>query len=278
MKADERQRLETNALAQGATALVGRAKSGALVPPRVLGAVLLVALLGGVWYYVATSNRTAASANWASFADIARTGGTTSLEEYAKANTQDVPGRLARLELARLKLGADGIGKLAVRDVEQRNKAVASVEAARTELLALADEFRGDKTMQATCLLEAADAELSLVGIPKTAGGADYRGTVGEAAGLLGRAADLLGAATPAGESLTKRAEELKANKAQVEEVGTRLNNLLTPPPSLVPGGPKTPDGLIPSPAPPKVGDGPQAPAGPAGTPPSATRTPATPR
>ena len=282
MKADERHRLETNTLAAGAAALVGRAKTGHLVSPKVLGAVLAVALVGGVWWYVSSSNRSATSANWTTFADTMRTGGQESLDGFVKLNASDTPGRLARLELARIKLGADGISKLPVRDGESRAKAVASIEAARGDLVALADEFRGDKTLQATCLLDAAEAELALVGITKTPGGSDSRGTVAAATDLIRKAADVIGPTTTYGETLLKRAADLEANKAQVEEVGMKLNNLLTPPPSLVPsdglGSPKAPSGPIQDPVAPTVpkGEGPKAPSGPIGTPPTGMSTPAT--
>jgi hypothetical protein len=273
MKADEQSRLETNDLAAGAAAFLDRAKSGRLVSPKLLGVVLAVAVLGGVWWYVSTSNTRSASASWASFADIARTGGAASLEEYIKAGGNDTPGRLARLELARIKLGPDGIVKLSLRDNDQRTKAIASIEAARTELTELAGEFRGDKAMQAACLLDAAEAELALVGIAKSAGGSDFRGSVSTAADLTRQAADAVGPTTPFGETLIERAKELEANKAQIEEVGLKLNQLLTPPPSLVPSGglgtPKAPEGKLPEiTPPPPPADGPNAPAGPV-TPPT---------
>ncbi len=279
MKAEHRHELETNELAAGAKAFVKKVKAGQVVPPKVLAGVLAVVLIGGAWYYFTKSSRSATSTNWATFADVTRTGGTSALEEFAKTNGTDTPGRLARLELARTKLGADGIAKLAVRDVEQRSKAVASIEAARGELTALADEFKGDKTLQTSCLLDAAEAELSLVGIAKSPGGSDFRGTVAGCVALLKRATDAIGPATPAGESIAKRADELEKNKAQVEEVGVKLNSLLAPPPSLVPsdglGTPKAPTGPIKDPAPP-AGERPRAPAGSVGTPPTGGSTPAT--
>ena len=279
MKAEHRHELETNDLAAGAKALVQKVKTGQVVPPKVLAGVLAVALIGGAWYYFAKSSRSAAATSWARFADLVRTGGPTDLEEFAKINGTDTPGRLARLELARAKLGADGIAKLAVKDVEQRSKAVASIEAARGELTTLADEFKGDKTLQTSCLLDAAEAELSLVGIAKTPGGSDFRGTVAGCVALLKQAADAIGGDTAAGQAIAKRMADLEANKAQVEEVGVKLNSLLTPPPSLVPsdglGTPKAPTGPIKDPAPP-AGERPQAPAGPVGTPPTGGSTPPT--
>ena len=182
--------------------------------------------------------------------------------------------------MARGKLGPDGIAKLAARDGDQRSKAVASIEAARGELTTLADEFASDKTLKTTCLLDAAEAELALVGIAKTPGGSDFRGTVAGTVALLKQAADVIGRATPAGEAIVKRADDLEASKAQVEEVGVKLNSLLTPPPSLVPTDglgttPKPPVGPITVPTPP-AGEGPKAPAGPVGTPPTNSGTPAT--
>ncbi len=282
MKAEHRHELETNTLAEGAANLIDRAKHGQLVSPKTLGLVLGIALVGGVLWYVLSSNRSAASTTWATFADTMRTGGQESLDTFVKANGTDTAGRLARLELARLRLGTDGIAKLPTRDADQRTKAVTNVETARTELRTLADEFRGDKTLEPTCLLAAAEAELALVGIAKTPGGSDYRGNVSEAVSLIRKAADVVGPTSTAGEALVKRANDLEANKAQVEDVGVKLNNMISPTAPSAPvdglGNPKPPTGPIQNPAPPTApaGEGPKAPAGPITTPPTAVR-PATP-
>jgi hypothetical protein len=272
MNADHRKELETNSLAAATKTFIERAKSGQVVSPRVLGVVLAVVLVGGVWWYLAASNRKSASLQWAGLALLNRDTSPSRLEEFAKENKDSVAGRLARLEQARIQLGPEGIAALQLRDTDRRAKGIASIEAARDEMVKLADEFKGDKTLQATCLTAAAEAELALVGVSNSPTGTDSKGTVGKAAELLRKAADAIGPATPVGEQLITRAKDLEANKAKVEEVGARLNGLLMPPPSLTPptvppgglgSGPLPPVGPIPAPKPPelpKAGDGPKAP------------------
>ncbi|MFO0851588.1 MAG: hypothetical protein U0871_23960 [Gemmataceae bacterium] len=272
MNADHRHELETNSLAQATSNFVEKVKSGKVVSPKVLGVALAVVLVGGTWWFLATTNRRAASQQWAELAILGRDTSPTRLEEFAQANKDTAAGRLARLEAARLQLGPDGIAHLQMRDADRRAKGITSIEAARDELVKLSDEFKGDKALQATCLMAASEAELALVGVAKTPGGTDFRGTVGKATELLRKAADAIGPTTPVGEKALARAKDLDANRAKVEEVGLKLNGLLTPPPSLAPPlsglgtGPKPPEGPIPTPKPPelpKAGEGPKPPTAP---------------
>ncbi len=276
MKADERKRLEENELAHGVTALMDRARSGRLWNYRILGLVLAVVIVGGVWWYAVHESRKANSRMWAVWADLERSPSPSGLEEFANSNKDTVPARLARLEAARIQLGPDGIAQLRQRDQATRNKGIENIEKAREELTRLADEFKGDPTLQATCLLDAAEAELALVGIPKGAAGLGDKGTVQAAADLYRKAAAAVGENTPVGEQARKKAEALEAKAQTVEQVGDRLNNLLSPPPSFngTPGaGPKPPEGPIPAPKPPetpKPGEGPKAPDKPLNPPPAA--------
>jgi hypothetical protein len=268
MKAEERKELETNALAAGAQKLLARAKSGRLVNPYVVAVVLAVALGVGLWLYLSSENRKLGSKQWADLTLMSKTNSQKNLEEFANDHKDSAAARAARLDAARIQLGQEGIGKLNVRDRELRGKAVENVEKARDELLKLADEYKGDPTMQTTCLLAAAEGELALVGIPKTADSKDYRGSVTRAADLYRKAAEAIGDKTPAAEPFKKRADELVAKKDEIERLGDTLNRLVNPPavfPAFptpggpTPGGPKLPDGPITPPKPPE-GVGPKAP------------------
>lgn len=267
MKADERKELETNSLAAGVRKLVDRSKTGRLVNPYVL-AVVLAAVLGiGLWWYLSSEGKKVASHQWAELVQLLRTNSLTNLEDFAKSNQNTAAARAARLNAARIQLGAEGIGKLNLRDRDARAKAVDNVEKAREDLLKLADEYKGDPTMRVISLLAAAEAELALVGIPKGTDGKDSRGSVEKAAELYREAAKTVGEKTPVAEQYRKRADELVGNKDQIERVGETLNRLVSPPavfPFPTPGapssgGPKLPEGPIPTPKPPD-GAGPTPP------------------
>lgn len=267
MKAENRKHLEENTLAHGVTTLVERAKSGRLVGLRWLGLALAAVLIIGVWWYAVRQSSRADSQVWSGLADLVRRGGESSLTEFASAHKDTTAARLARLEAARVYLGPDGIGQLQTGDKAQRNKAVENLEKARDEFTKLAEEFQADPTLRATSLMGAAEAELALVGVPKTDGLGSV-GSVSAAAELYRKAAQAVGEATPVGEQAKKRADELEANKEEIERVGVQLYDrpvIGTTAPTFggpQPSGPKAPDMPLPS-IPPGSGSTPDSPKAP---------------
>jgi hypothetical protein len=268
MKAEERKHLEENTLAHGVSTLLDRAKSGRLVGLRWLGLALAVIVIVGVWWYAVRESDRADSQVWSGLSNLMQRGGVTSLDEFASAHKDTTAARLARLEAARAQLGPDGIALLQVGDKAQRNKAVENLEKARDEFTKLAEEFQADPTMRATALTAAAEAELALVGVPKS-DGLGSLGSVSAAAELYRKAAQAVGEATPVGEQAAKRADDLEANKAEIESIGIQLYD--RPVGVTTPGGPKAPEG--PLPPGPTIGpkpDAPKAPDKPLAEPPAA--------
>ncbi len=233
MKADERKALETNDLASGAATLFDGVKSGHLGGSpwayRVVGLTVSAVLIGGLVWFLLSENKKAASQLWASL-DMATP---SQLEELAEKSANTPAGQVARLEQARTLLGPEGIGKLNAGDREPQIKGVANIEKARDLFTQLAGDFAKDKTLQATCFAEAAQAELALVGIPKSANGSDSLGTVKAAADLYIRAAQAIGAATPAGEQFAKKAADLTANDAALTKAGLELYSRTMPLPAF---------------------------------------------
>jgi hypothetical protein len=279
MNAEHRHDLERNELAAGVQTFVQRAKSGTLVSPRVLGLVVAAVLILGLWWYLASSGKSAASAQWRDLESVSSKAG---FDDYAKAHANTAAGRIARLQLARIQIGPDGFAKLNNRSAEVRGKAIDSVVAAKDELVKLADEFKGDPTLRAQCLDLAAKAELALVGVPKAAGSTEYKGSVEMAVAHLKTLAETVGKDTAAGKAATERAADLEKNREKVVDLGRELESLLTPPPLaptiISPGGlgsptapPATnpnltlPGNVTPAPAPP-----PATPPGPTTVPPAA--------
>ena len=223
MKAEERKALESNDLASGAATLFDGVKTGHLGGAawgyRVAGLAASALLIGGLVWYLFSANKSAASRAWATL----DTGTPSQVADFAEKSGNTLPGQVARLEQARKLLGDDGIGKLNAPDRDAQNKGIASIEKARDLFVQLAGELAKDKTLHAACLAEAAEAELALVGIPKTADSPESHGTVQAAAGFYTKAAAAIGVATPAGELFTKKAAELVANENSLTKAGLSL-------------------------------------------------------
>jgi hypothetical protein len=265
MKAEERHRLEENALNRSLNTLAEKARSGDYLNTRtylILGATVLIGGLIGYWIYASRQYDRATSRMWTELEQVA---GPAGLEEFARTAPDQLAGRVARLQLARVWLGPEGLQRLSSRDIEVRRKAIENIEKAREEFLKLADEFQNDTTLQAQSIDGAANAELALVGIPKDGTIDEFRGSVDRAADLFLRYAKVVGETTPPGEAAKKRAEELTANRQKVLQVAQALHNRLTPAtgpsielpkgePGLTPDtAPKPPDlPIIPPPAPPE--------------------------
>lgn len=226
MKAEHRHELERNELAAGVQTLVERAKSGKLVSPRVLGIVVVAVLVLGLWWFFSTMGQSASSQQWK---ELDRVSSRTELEEYAKTHANTPAGRIARLQLARIKMGPDGLAKLNQRNGDVRDKAITAVEEAKAEFVAIADAFKSDVTLRAQCLDMAAKAELALVGIPKSPGSTEYRGSVDLAVAHLKTLADTVGATSAAGKAAIEQAADLEKNREKVIDLGRELQTQLSP-------------------------------------------------
>ena len=201
-----------------------------------LGLALLVALAAVLYWYLARETRRANSRQWLDYTQAG-----SDAQNFADINKGTVAGRVAKLDLARSLLGEKGIATLGRNDTTVRNQGITSIAEAREQFLELAREFAGDKTLSATCTLEAAEAELALVGIPKDANTTEPRGTVLRAAELTREAAKVVGDSTPAGEKLLARAKELEANAPALTAAGEELNRRYNVAPVFTAPTPGTP-------------------------------------
>ncbi len=127
-----------------------------------IGLVLSAAL--GLYLYLSSTGRTADSAKW--FA-LEKAGSVKQLEEITTNYPNSSVARIARLHLARLKLGPDGIESLGRPALGGNNAAVKNIEEAKSELEKLAEEFKNDPAFRAECLLALAKAEAALLGAEK---------------------------------------------------------------------------------------------------------------
>lgn len=226
MKAEHRKELETNTLAQGASSLVDRIKTGRIGNYWILAVVGAIVVVGGVWWYAAREGRKADAVTWAGFVGVMRGPTHTDIDDFVKNNEKTTAAQLARLEQSRMRLGQDGITLLRSDERLQRTKGIDNLEKAREELLKLADEFKKNPTLRAAVLLDAAEAEMALAGIPKLSDGSgtEKRGSAKIAAQLYREAAKTIGESTSAGEGLLKRAEEREKKAAEIADVGELLD------------------------------------------------------
>jgi hypothetical protein len=250
MAFEHQQQLNQNALYTWAENLLESARSGRLFTTRAVGLLVAVLLVIGVIVFVTRSGKSDKSRVWTEY------GTATSIKkltEFADANPKSPAAKAARLQAARIVLGPDGLDRLNIKDKDQRAKAIANVEKGREEMTKLADDLKDDLTLRVLCLRSAGEAELALVGIPKEGSTDQYRGTVDKAVEYFNQAAAAAGSTTPAGELAKKKADDLVANKSEIQMLGIRLNSMLsnTGLAPLAPGGlgnpiPATPKPVIP--------------------------------
>lgn len=234
---EHKEQLNKNALYTWAEDFLESVRSGKVFTTRVVGIALAAVLAIGLIVFLVRSGRSEKSRVWSDF-DAAMS--EKSLKEFADQNAKSPAAKVARLQLARIQLGPEGLDRLASKDKETRTKAIASIEKARDEMARLADEFKDDVTLKASCLIAAGEAELALVGIPAADSGSKHRGTVEKAAEYFNQVATAVGPTTKAGEAAKKKADDLLANAQTILMLGVSLNNMLAT--SALP--PLNPDGL----------------------------------
>jgi hypothetical protein len=228
MKAEHRHELEQNALNRGLSHLAEKAKAGEYLNFRtylILATVVVLVAAGGYWWYARAQHRTATASLWNEMMHIS---GPSGLEEFAKDSKDPATSRIARLELARVWLGPDGLQNLSSTDPDKRRKAIESIEKARKEFEKLADEFKNDPTLKAQSIDALAHAELALVGIPKEGTFDQWRGSVSKAAELFREYAKLVGEGSKPGEEAKKKADDLVAHEQDVLRVAQALNDRLS--------------------------------------------------
>lgn len=255
MKAEERKQIETNSVVLGIQRLRERVTGRTLYFAVGLLAVAIGAILLYRYYSKSRTQVRDAGLLQLASADTAE-----KLKQGMEEHRGTLLGSQFKLHLARYELRTEGLPKLATDRPEDRKKAAASVEAARTHFQELTGEFKGED--QQALLQEAwlglAQAEEALVGMPTADGGTDSRGDPDKAIEYYEKAA----AVFPDSE-FSKRykawADTLRTNKDQFVAVQKELyrprESVALPPPGksdlFGPGLPKgdlfpPPGGLFP--------------------------------
>lgn len=246
---------EPNALATGLASAWDTFKEGKLISHRVMALILIAIVVIGVAWWIIRERNKATSARWRELDGISTT---TDLQKFSeqKENANTIQAKLARLEIARVHLGTEGIDRMFVKSTdfqgmglaegekkarETRDAAVKSVELARDEFTKLVDEFQNDPVLKVECLLACAKAEAVLVGIPKAGQVTERRGDPKKAIEWLDKVAEAA-PETDWGKDSKKLADVLRNQNTeqQVATLQARLFDVSAGLPGL-PGGSQPP-------------------------------------
>ncbi|MBM3982073.1 MAG: hypothetical protein FJ304_17780 [Planctomycetes bacterium] len=250
---------EPTALAKGLKTGWDKFKRGELMGYKWMALILLLVAGVGTTWWIISARRGAESAKWTEWDGLSSP---ESLKKFIEENPKAYQARLARLEIARMNLGQEGLDQMygpqpsqfaddatvkKVRDA--RAAAVKNVEKARDEFTALVDEFKSDPVIRVQCMLAVAQAEAALVGIPKEGkvpdpfdlkplAPGDSRGDPAKAIEWLDKAAEAAGD-IPWGKDAKKLADALRNQntKEQIATLQTSLFDISATPAGKWPAG-----------------------------------------
>lgn len=260
---------------EGVSEFIRNLKSTSLWNPRLFGIILGIVLVVGVWAFMSSQSRQGASALWS---NLIQQNTVEELSEFAKLNPGTNAAKIARMEKARLLYGQQGIALLNSPNSTQRALGATNLTKAKEEFLELAEQFDNDMTLKLRCLQLAAQAELTLAGIPAEGKSDEYQGSPDKVVELLKQIASILGDDNPISVESLKQAEDVEKSVADIRLIGRSREDMFKLPstdPGFVepkdlgtPGDPSFPslpiapgEGAIPSPVPPPDGTIPTPPA-----------------
>jgi hypothetical protein len=233
MKAEKRKEIETNSLAKWLTnAWTGTKRRSAYS----WGAIILVALLlifG--WNYWSKSRARSHAEQWVELDDA---DSKEKLRDLTNKYRDSLVGKAAKVRLARLALGPDGLEKLGTLDPTQRKEAVVSIEEARDLYAGVAPDLKENSVLQQEAWLGAASAEEALLAVP-TEASEQPRGNIDKVIEYLKKAKEVAGDSEP-GKAIEKKLAAYEKDKEQITKFYADVRRQLTPPkiPELPPLGP----------------------------------------
>lgn len=239
---------EPNALASGITTGWEKFKQGKLISYPMMALILfLIVGIGVTWWLLYERSKTQ-SARWV---ELDSRASEASLKEFIDANPGTIQAKIAKLEIARLHLGQEGVDRMYVeaqipgdpeserRARETRDSGVRNVEKSREEFEELVNEFNHDLPIKVECMWARAKAEAALVGIPKEGQLDQRRGDPAKAIEWLDKVAEAA-PETPIGKDAKKLADTLRNQNTQ-QQVVTLHASVFSVSPSLPGAGPKAP-------------------------------------
>lgn len=208
MKAEERKQIETNSLSTAIERV--RNVSGRTVY-YVAGSIILVVAAFLLYRYFAKQSRLANDEKLLQLADADTP---EKLKAGMEAHRGTTLGSVFKMHLARNLLRSEGLPKLGTDKADARKKAADSVQEARDYFLELTKELKEkeEPALLQEAWLSAAQAEETLVGLPATEGGTDYRGSADKAIEYFDKASSIF-ADKDFSKKFKERADMIRADK-----------------------------------------------------------------
>jgi len=216
MKAEHRKELQTNSLADYLGRTAESLKNGQTL--SIIVVLLAVVLLGSwAWSKFRSSGQSSDAQLWTKL-DVAIN--QEQLEQFAEANPGTTQARTARFELARyyIQQGAEKLG-----NPHQHKEGVKDLMKARALYQDLAPLCRSEPLLQQEALMGIARAEESLVGAADPTNAKQPAGSIDKAITYYEELAQKYPESFQ-GKAAKQRAQDLKANKQQIERFYTGLN------------------------------------------------------
>jgi hypothetical protein len=233
MRAEKRKEIETNSLAKWLNNVwTGTKRRSAYIWG---GAIIVALLLIFGWTQWSKSRARSHAEQWVELDDA---DSKEKLSDLSNKYRDSLVGKAAKVRLARLALGPEGLEKLGTLDPTQRNAAVVSIEQARDLYAGVAPDLKENSVLQQEAWLGAAEAEEALLAVP-TEGSEQPRGTIEKVIDYLKKAKDVAGDSDP-GKAIEKKLAAYEKDKDQITKFYADVRRQLTPPklPELPPLGP----------------------------------------
>jgi predicted negative regulator of RcsB-dependent stress response len=223
MKAEKRKEIETNSLARWLSNVRAGTKRRAAY--LWIGGILAVILLIVGWNYFSKSRARSQAEQWIALDDA---DSKDELKAVREQYRDSIVGRVARVRLARLALGQDGIEKLGTTDVEARKAAITSIEDARDLYAGVAPELKDNAALQQEAWLGAAAAEEALMTAPDGDNTSQSRGQISKVIEYLEKAKVVAGDSEP-GKEIEKKLTTYRDNKESIEKFYADVRRQLEP-------------------------------------------------
>jgi hypothetical protein len=222
MQAEEKKEVETTSLESWVKRQYESLSQKSLYSYVFVIGLIVLAILAFSWWQGMRAGKRASL-----WIDLERLDTREKLKKFAEENRGEVVGDIARLRIARMDIGSDGLMQLGTRDQEQRNKAITNLVEGRKVYLEVAPQLKKYKSFEIEAWVGAGRAEESLIG----ASGKDGESSLGNADKALEyyqKALALLGESEE-GKQLKEYIDNFKTNKDQIVKSYTDFYASLKP-------------------------------------------------
>lgn len=222
MHADEKKEIEINSLESWIRRTYDSLAKKSLYSYVFIGGLIILGLFALNWWLGARAGQKAKT-----WIELETLDTREQLKRFAEEHRGEVTGDLARLRIARVDVGTDGLMKLGTRDSEQRKSALTNLVEGRKVYLEVAPLLKDSKSLQIEAWLGAAKAEEALIGATLGEGETSL-GNADKAIEYYEKALGLLGDSEE-GKELKKYVTDFKASKEKIVKNYTELHAAMKP-------------------------------------------------